>query len=70
MNSPLAPTPMLTGTLTLLLQHCLNTCPLSGLQAAGLLERLAEDPTLDKVLRDYCDQFSRRLYQQARKQQA
>ena len=70
MNSPMAQTPKLTGTLSILLHHRVNACPFSGLQAAGLLERWAEDPALDENLRDYCKQFSRRLYQQSREQQA
>lgn len=66
MNNLLASNSMLAGTLAILLQHCLSTCPISGLQAAELLARLADDPTLDEGLRDYCDQFSRRLYQHSR----
>ena len=70
MTSPHASQQMLTGTLAMLLRHCLTPCPSSSMQAAGLLARLADDPALDSDLREYCEQLSSRLYQQTQGQRA
>lgn len=65
MNSPHASQQLLAGTLAILLRHYLTGCPATSLQAAGLLERLADTPDLDRDLRDSCEQLSSYLYLQS-----
>lgn len=49
------------GALSLLLRHDETACPKSGQQAADLLDRLADDPTLDRETRALCARASDRL---------
>lgn len=52
---------LLAGALILLLQHNLTGCNHAGYQAAGLLERLADQQDLDRGTRTLCEQMSQRL---------
>lgn len=52
---------LLAGALILLLQHNLTGCHHAGHQAAGLLERLADQQDLDRGTRTLCEQMSQRL---------
>jgi hypothetical protein len=49
------------AALNLLLRHELNGCRHAARQAAGLLERLAEQPEVDRDTRALCECMSERL---------
>lgn len=49
------------GALSLLLRHNETACPKSARQAADLLDRLADDPALDRETRALCSRASDRL---------
>jgi len=49
------------GALALLLRHGLTGCPRSAEQAAGLLERIADVPGVDRDMRQLCAEASLRL---------
>lgn len=49
------------GALSLLLRHSETACPKSARQAADLLDRLADDPALDRETRALCARASDRL---------
>lgn len=68
--APEAPEPGITvshesrlciGALNLLLRHALTDCARSGVQAADLLERIAEEPGVDRETRTLCAEASARL---------
>lgn len=52
---------LLAGALSLLLQHTLTGCAHAGHQAAGLLERIADQQDLDRETRQLCERMSQRL---------
>ena len=49
------------GALNLLMRHELSGCGHAARQAAGLLERLAEQPNVDRETRMLCERMSERL---------
>lgn len=54
-------TELYAGALGLLLQHDLTGCRHAAGQAAGLLDRLAVLPGLDKDMRGLCERMADRL---------
>lgn len=54
----LPPSALWAGALSLLLRHNETGCPKSAHQAAELLDRLADDPTLDRETRSLCARAS------------
>jgi len=56
------------GALSLLLIHGESGCPHSALNAARLLERLADAPDLDDETRGLCERASNRLSQDQHKE--
>lgn len=57
----MTPNALWAGALSLLLSHNETGCPKSAHQAAGLLDRLADDPALDRETRSLCARASDRL---------
>lgn len=57
----MTPNALWAGALSLLLSHNETGCPKSARQAADLLDRLADDPALDRETRSLCARASDRL---------
>lgn len=49
------------AALSQLLRHDLAGCPRAALQAADLLDRLADQPEIDAETRQLCERMSRQL---------
>lgn len=49
------------GALNLLMRHELSGCSHAARQAAGLLDRIAEQPDVDRETRTLCERMSERL---------
>lgn len=58
-------TELWAAALSLLLRHDMTGCGRSALQAAGLLDRIADHPGIDDETRSLCEQASMRLASRA-----